>query len=112
MFSLLSLPCLAAISAFPQDLKLITVNADVQTATFGWKQIPCDQRNGVLLGYEVKLHYESGFRTSRVSDRQSTYTISTRRKYNNSFPEAISVAGINEVGVGDHSPPLNLNQYG
>ena len=78
--------------------------------TFDWRDIDCEQVNGALLGYEVKLYYDDGqTRTERVLESVTTYTISPQLKHDYVFPRAISVAAINQLGVGNHSPPVNIN---
>ena len=102
---------LPEVSGFPQDLRLISTNTSTKSVVFGWNQISCEQINGVLLGYEVKIYYDSRIQTVRVTDRV-TYTISVKNRQKFSFPKAISVAAVNELGVGDHSPALSINQSG
>ena len=80
--------------------------------TFTWKAVNCEQRNGLLLGYEIKLYYDDKVCTKRVVESVTTFTILPQWKPELCFPKAISVAAINEVGVGDHCPPVNLNLSG
>ena len=77
--------------------------------TFGWKEIECEQVNGVLLGYEIKLYYDKETRTMRMPKSMTTYTILPQRKVKTFLPNAISVAAVNELGGGDHSPPVKIN---
>ena len=80
--------------------------------TFSWNEVECEGRNGVLLGYEVNLYYDDQVLTVRVVESVTTFTILPQRKTELCFPKAISVAAINEVGVGDHCTPVNINQSG
>ena len=80
--------------------------------TFGWKEIESEQINGVLLGYEVKVYFEEHIHIERLPKSFTTYTTSPQRKHKLLLPRAISVAAINELGVGDHSPLVQINQSG
>ena len=72
----------------------------------------CEKINGMMLGYEVKLYYDDETYTERVIESVTTYTISPKWKSKVTLPRAISVAAINEYGVGDHSPQVNINITG
>ena len=65
--------------------------------------------NGILLGYEIKLYYDEETHIERVIGSVTAYTILPQQKKKLLLPRAISVAAINEIGVGDHSPPVNIN---
>ena len=65
-----------------------------------------------MFGYEVKLYYDEKTHTETVTGSTTTYCILHEWNSNFSFPNAISVAAINEVGVGDHSPPVKTNTSG
>ena len=65
-----------------------------------------------MLGYEVKLYYDEETRTERVIELGNSYTILPQQKHNFLLPNAISVAAISELGVGDHSPLVNINSTG
>ena len=80
--------------------------------TFNWKEVECEQWNGALLGYEIKLYYDEEVRTERVVESITTFTILPQRKPELYFPKAISVAAINEVGIGNHCQPVNFNLSG
>ena len=80
--------------------------------TFSWRSVERAQRNGVLLGYEVKMYSDEKVYTQTVPEYMTTFTILQESKHRFSFPNAISVAAINEVGVGNHCPPVNINQSG
>ena len=102
---------LLEVSGFPQGLKQVS-SGTARGAKFVWKELDCWKINGALLGYEVKLYYDEVTGTGRVSESTTTYTI--WRPYNSilPMPNAISVAAINEVGVGDHSPPVMIKFSG
>ena len=100
------------ISAFPQGLKQERNISQTGGITFSWKEVDCEQRNGVLLGYEIKLYYDEQVCTGRVVQSITTFTIPPLRKPELCFPKAISVAAINEVGVGNHCPPVNVTLLG
>ena len=103
---------LSGISSFPQGLKQISSSSEGEYITFVWDELECDLINGVLLGYEVKLYYDEKIITEKVSKSTTTYSVLRVISYKNLFPNAISVAAVNEIGVGDHSPPLKVNLPG
>ena len=100
----------AGISAFPQGLELNM--SKLGGVTFSWNEMQCEQRNGVLLGYEIKLYYDKGVYTTRVVASVTMFTIVPQWLPEFSLPKAISVAAINEVGAGIHCPPVNVNLSG
>ena len=100
------------ISAIPQDLKQVHNMSKRGGITFTWKAVDCEQRNGVLLGYEIKLYNDDQGYTRTVIEPVTIFTILPQWKPVFSFPNAISVAAINEVGVGNHCPPVNIDLSG
>ena len=100
------------ISAIPQGLKQECNISQTKSITFSWMKVDCEQRNGLLLGYEIKLYYDEEVRTGRVVESINTFTVSPQWKPKFSFPNAISVAAINEVGVGNHCRPVNIKLSG
>ena len=104
--------CDLGISAVPQGLKQEFNMSETGDTTFSWKELDCEQRNGVLLGYEIKLYYDEQVLTRRVVKSVTTFTILPQWRPELSFPKAISVAAINEVGVGNHCPAVKINLSG
>ena len=100
------------ISAIPQGLKQECNMFQTEGITFSWKKVDCEQRNGLFFGYEIKLYYDEEVYTRRVVESITTFTILPQWKPELCFPKAISVAAINEVGVGDHCPPVNISLSG
>ena len=84
----------------------------IQDITFSWKALDCEQRNGYLQGYEIKLYNDEKVYTRTVVDSVTTFTVVPQWMPEISFPKAISVAAINEVGVGDHCPPVSIDLSG
>ena len=80
--------------------------------TFSWKEVECERRNGLFQGYEIKLYYDDEVCTRGLVEFVTTFTIPSQSEPEFRFPKAISVAAINEVGVGDHCPPVNINLSG
>ena len=100
------------VSAFPEGLKQEYNVSKGGGITFSWKEVERDQRNGLLLGYEIKLYYDQQVYTTEKIDTIPAFTILPHWKPEFCFPNAISVAAFNEVGVGNHCPPLNINLSG
>ena len=80
--------------------------------TFSWEEIECEQRNGALLGYEINLHYDEIVHTVKVFKPITAFTIPPLFITQSRYPNAISVAAINQVGVGIHCPPVSIIQSG
>ena len=102
------------ISAFPQGLKQVYIyNVSKKgIIAFSWNEVECEQRNGAVIGYEIKLYFDEHVYTRRVDGSLTTVAILRQWKSNSSFPKAISVAAINEAGAGSHCPPVNISQLG
>ena len=103
--------CDLGIFAIPQCLKQESDISKKGGITFSWKEIDCEQMNGVFLGYEIKLYYRNKVCTEKVDVSVTTFTVQPNWKPKFSFPKAISVAVINEVGVGSHCPPVKINLH-
>ena len=91
-------------SAFPAHLKVVL---QTRTAiTVQWKRLECYEENGPITGYQYRIysdliHYNEGIvdgGTNRV-----------KLMFGNMRKRAVSVAAINEIGVGQHCPPLLLH---
>ena len=102
----------SGVPGFPQGLKQIHQDCEMGSVTFGWNKIDCEQTNCVLLGYEVRLYYDEGTHTERMNESVTTYSVLPQQKPKVSLPKAISVAAVNELGVGDHSPPVKIKPFG
>ena len=100
------------INAVPQDLKQVHNMSKIGGIIFNWKAVECEQRNGVLLGYEIKLYSDEQVYSRTVVESGTIFTILPQWKPDFHFPKAISVAAINEVGVGNHCPPVNIDLSG
>ena len=103
---------LLGFSDFPKELKQVCSDSKTGRVKFVWRDIECEQVNGILLGYEVKLYYDKETYTESVIESVNSYTILPQEKHKFLLPKAISVAAISELGVGDHSPPVNINSTG
>ena len=100
------------IYAIPQDLKQVHSMSKIGGITFTWKEVDCEQSNGVLLGYEIKLYNDEQVYTRTVVESGTIFTILPQWKPDFHFPKAISVAAINEVRVGNHCLPVNIDLSG
>ena len=72
----------------------------------------CEESNGVLLGYEINLYFDKQVYTTGVAESVTMFTIVPQWLPKFTFPNAISVAAVNEVGAGNHCPPVNINLSG
>ena len=102
------------ISSFPKDLKQDIEYNTSKTGgiTFSWKELECEHWNGVLHGYEIKLYSDDEVCTKTVVKSVTSFTILPQWNPELCFPRAISVAAINQFGVGIHCPPVNITLSG
>ena len=65
----------------------------------------CHKENGPIAGYEYRAYYDLFHYTEgKLDQKTTTYTI-----YDTNI-QAFSVAAINEAGIGEHCPPLQINK--
>ena len=112
LYLLQSLSGFSGVCGFPQDLRQISNDPKTGEVTFVWKEMECEQWNGLLLGYEVKVYFDEEVLVETLLKSVTTYVTSPQWKPKISLPKAISVAAINELGVGDHSPPVKISSSG
>ena len=91
-------------SGFPSELKIVH-----QTSTFvafQWNELKCYEENGPITGYEYRVYHTLFHYTDGTADRNTTtYTI-----YDTSV-QAFSVAAINDAGIGEHCPLLQIPAF-
>ena len=100
------------IPAFPRGLKQVFIIPKKGIIAFSWNEVECEERNGVVVGYEVKLYSDEQVCTKRVFGTFTTVPTLPQWASNFSFPKAISVAAFNEAGIGSHCPPVNISELG
>lgn len=99
-------------SSYPKDLTLNSIDLSFGRITFGWSAIECDKCNGILSGYECVIYYDNFNVTERFFPQVTEFTIQLPGEPDSRFPQAFSVAAINDIGVGDHCPPVALTDNG
>lgn len=73
--------------------------------TISWKPLECYKQNGPAIAYGIRLYKGLEFTSATIAaDSQTSYTLYNLVPCWSGY--AFSVALINEVGVGDYSPPL------
>ena len=116
MFYLYGIYCillhLLEASGYPQDVRLVSSNWIKGHIKFSWHELDCDKHNGWLLGYECTTYFDNFCHTENVPAHVTSYTLSLYSFELITLPRAFSVAAINNAGVGDHCPPLNLTSMG
>lgn len=103
---------ISGVSSYPQDLTFISTDLSLGRIAFAWSEIECEKCNGFLLGYECVIYYDNFKVTENVFPQVTDFTIQLASEPDSRFPRAISVAAINDVGVGDHCPPVTLTDNG
>lgn len=87
-------------SGYPSNLRIISIVH--LTVTFQWSKLECDKQNGPLSGYEYRLHTNSRQVTDVVDPDVTAHSVLVEKP----GIVAFSVAAVNSVGVGPHSPPV------
>ena len=100
------------ITAVPQGLKQVNSVSEGRGVMFSWKEMQCKERNGVLLGYEIKLYCGRQVHTTTVVESETMFTVVPQWRTKFSYPKAISVAAMNELGAGNHCPRVKINLSG
>ena len=103
--------CDLGISVYNQGLKQEYDISKVGSIKFSWKEVECEQRSGVFIGYEIKLYFDEDVYTRKVAGSVTTYTIQPEEWPGFCFPNAISVAAINGIAV-THCPPVEISLVG
>ena len=71
------------------------------TVTFQWKELDCYEENGPITGYQYRAYYGLFNSIENVLDNNTTMvTLPSENML------SLSVAAMNEVGIGDHCPPI------
>ena len=74
--------------------------------TFQWKQLECYKENGPITGYHYRINYNmSSYIAGNVG------VITTRLTVMKINVKHISVAAINEAGIGPHCPPVPVPSH-
>lgn len=100
------------ITGYPQHLKIIRRDSRLRTVQLGWDELQYDRYNGALIGYDCTTYYDKFAATKRVHFYETAFTVSFPKEPGSPSPRAFSVAAVNEVGVGDHCPPVNITDFG
>ena len=98
--------CHSYTEPFGYPSKLTIVLQTSTFVTFQWNELKCHEENGPITGYEYRLYHTQFHCTDGKVDRNTTtYTL-----YDTSV-QAFSVAAINEAGIGEHCPPLQIPAF-
>ena len=88
-------------SSYPPDLMITAKTSSF--ITFQWSKLKCHQENGPITGYQYRV-YRDLFQYTEGTIDQSTTTYTVFDTTMLSF----SVAAMNEAGIGEHCPPLQI----
>ena len=92
-------------SGAPSNLRIVYQTST--SVTFQWNELKCHEENGPITGYEYRVYHTLFHYTDGKVDRNTTtYTI-----YDTNVQE-FSVAAINDAGIGDHCPLLQIPAFG
>ena len=88
-------------SWYPSDLKIIAKTPS--SVTFQWSKLKCYQENGPIIGYHYRIYHDPFHYTEgTVNQYTTTYTV------HDTEITSFSVAAVNEDGIGQHCPPLEV----
>ena len=91
-------------TCYPCDLKVDKVTST--SLVFSFSKVDCEELNGPLTGYEYKVTRDDKESVFKLDPEETTCTCMLNMKgITTCF---VSVAAINEAGVGKHCPPVNV----
>ena len=91
-------------SGHPSELQIIKQTSS--TVTFRWKELDCYEENGPIIGYQYRAYYGLFDYIANVLDSNTTMvTLSSENML------SLSVAAMNEAGIGDHCPPTLVPNF-
>ena len=74
------------------------------SVTFKWNELPCHKRNGPITGYGYRIYHQyMGYIEGVLPPNTTSHTVYTANLEQGGY--SMSVAAINEAGVGEFSPP-------
>ena len=76
------------------------------TVTFRWKELECYEQNGPITGYQYRAYYGYLNCIENVVDWNTTMVTLS---YGNL--QSLSVAAMNEAGIGEHCPPILVSNF-
>ena len=95
---------LKAPKGYPSQLQII--KQTVQLVTFQWKELACYEENGPITGYQFRVYYNFNYYQEwRVHSSKTMITL----PYSNM--QRVTVAAVNEAGIGVYSPPIEVPYF-
>ena len=91
-------------SCAPCDLEIIKVSSS--SLAFSFSKLDCEELNGPLTGYEYKVTRDGVETVDRIDPAATTCVCMLNMKGVTNC--SVSVAALNEAGVGKHCSPLNV----
>ena len=88
-------------SGYPSNVEVI--NQTTETIIIQWSRLKCRQRNGPITGYSYQV-YRDFVDISKGICQRNMITLSLL----GASCMHISVAAMNEAGIGEYSPPLTI----
>ena len=102
----LTLLLYTAPATHPLDLQVVRFHSS--RLTFEWQKMESSFENGPISGYEVRLYVDSCYTTHIINNVSiNSYTVEGVEPGVSAY--GLSVAAVNDAGVGCHSPIVWLN---
>ena len=92
-------------SGYPPELRMIAKT--LFSVTFKWNELDCHKQNGHITGYGFRTYYDfMQYIDGVLPPNKTVHTIYTANIGLGGY--SVSVAAINEAGVGEYSPPCTV----
>ena len=96
----------SAPTSYPTNISVVSLSLD--SITFKWNVLECDQQSAPITAYECKLFTEEGNFTETVTENQASFDIYVSMILHTGSKLSFSVAAINPYGVGKHCPLVEV----
>ena len=93
-------------TGYPSNIRILS--SERSNLILTWDELNCYERNGPIIGYQYRLYINHTHYTSDMVkfDVKLPIQLSVR---NHITVLAISIAAVNDVGVGFYSEPIGVN---
>lgn len=91
-------------TGFPGGLRIVSVNSSF--IKFRWNKLECNKQNGPLIGYQYKVCTVHKCLDGMIDSKETSCILHFEHRDSNKC--TISIAAVNEVGIGDYSPNVSV----
>lgn len=94
-------------TGYPSNVRILSSTR--HTLSLTWDEVNCYERNGLIIGYQCRLYSNHTHYTTNILGFGVKLPIQISLAMNITIL-AISVAAVNDVGVGPYSKPVGVNE--